>query len=286
MEPASIRPEQAARLHRCLVEGFWQTIRTVPGATRRAWGPPGDADLLRCDLRASETNLLFLGEGVRDPLPLLDRARAEFGRRSPWQLVWTGISSAPPSREIEGLGLRPIPFEPGMLLDPIPSFPAPPTGLSLRTVATDRDLDDWRRVWCSAFRVPRSVARLVFGRLPPGAPAAGVGIRLVVGSAAGRPVVCAAAYVAEGIAGIFSVGTLPTARGRGYGSAATVRAVVEGQAIGARSAFLLASPLGYPVYARLGFRRVHDYPSWRVPMGTLQRIGVLWQVAGLLRRAG
>ena len=64
--------------------------------------------------------------------------------------------------------------------------------------------------------------------------------------------------VGESVA-IFSVATAPDRRGRGYGSAVTVQAVVDGFAAGAEFAALQSSPMGESVYKRLGFREVETY---------------------------
>jgi GNAT superfamily N-acetyltransferase len=66
-------------------------------------------------------------------------------------------------------------------------------------------------------------------------------------------------YALHGIAGIGWVGTLPSASRRGYGAAVTWRAVAAGLERGLRFASLQASPLGQPVYRRMGFRTVSRY---------------------------
>jgi len=60
--------------------------------------------------------------------------------------------------------------------------------------------------------------------------------------------------VAGDALGIFAVGTIPEARGRGYGSAVTSRALTHGPAAGARFGVLTGSPEVQDVYLRLGFR--------------------------------
>jgi predicted GNAT family acetyltransferase len=49
------------------------------------------------------------------------------------------------------------------------------------------------------------------------------------------------------------VGTLPRAFGRGYGTAVTWEVVEQGLARGVPFLSLQASPMGAPVYARMGF---------------------------------
>jgi len=65
--------------------------------------------------------------------------------------------------------------------------------------------------------------------------------------------------------GIYNISTLPTARRHGYGEAMTMRIVADGLARGCDVATLEASEMGYPIYARLGFRKVVDYMGYVDP---------------------
>ena len=62
-----------------------------------------------------------------------------------------------------------------------------------------------------------------------------------------------------GAVGVFGVATPPAHRRRGVGKAVTARIVVDGMAAGARSAFLGATPMGYNIYERLGFRTIETW---------------------------
>ena len=63
-------------------------------------------------------------------------------------------------------------------------------------------------------------------------------------------------FLGAGSAGIYHVDTLLEARGRGFASALTARALREVEGLGYRWGVLSASTLGTPVYLRLGFRVV------------------------------
>lgn len=84
----------------------------------------------------------------------------------------------------------------------------------------------------------------------------------------GEPVAASCLVMARGLAGIYSVATLETARRRGLGSAMTMHAMLEGQRIGADEAVLQASSMGQPIYERMGFRRDFDYVLMRQPPET------------------
>jgi predicted acetyltransferase len=58
------------------------------------------------------------------------------------------------------------------------------------------------------------------------------------------------------VAGIFAVATLAEARRRGIGTALTLVPLLEARRRGYRVSTLQATPMGFPVYRRLGFREV------------------------------
>jgi GNAT superfamily N-acetyltransferase len=73
-------------------------------------------------------------------------------------------------------------------------------------------------------------------------------------------------FVHDGWCGIFNVATPEEHRGRGFGSAMTAHAVEAARAAGARGAYLQSSPMGMPVYQRLGFVTVELWRQW-MPSG-------------------
>lgn len=75
----------------------------------------------------------------------------------------------------------------------------------------------------------------------------------------GEPASIAMTIVNNGIAGIYWVGSLERARGKGLGRAVTVAATSAGFALGGEIASLQASPMGKPIYTKLGYETVFDY---------------------------
>jgi GNAT superfamily N-acetyltransferase len=78
----------------------------------------------------------------------------------------------------------------------------------------------------------------------------------------GNPAACALVAVLDGVGFIGWVATLEQARGRGLGEAVTVWATNRGLEEGAQFAALQASPMGEPIYARMGYEELFNYHLW------------------------
>ena len=66
----------------------------------------------------------------------------------------------------------------------------------------------------------------------------------------------------EGDCGIFLVGTIPEARGRGISTRLMKRALYDAASRGCTISTLQASQMGYPVYQRLGYRDLGRAQLW------------------------
>jgi len=86
--------------------------------------------------------------------------------------------------------------------------------------------------------------------------------RAYVGYADGRPVASSQLLTTDGVAGVYYVATLPQHRRRGFGEALTRHALNEGSAAGCDLASLQASPMGLPIYERMGFQQVSYYRTY------------------------
>ena len=73
----------------------------------------------------------------------------------------------------------------------------------------------------------------------------------------GAPVSCAQILVSHGIAGVYWVGSLEAARGRGIAEAVTRHVTNLGFDLGAANVQLQASPMGEPIYRRMGYEDLH-----------------------------
>ena len=83
----------------------------------------------------------------------------------------------------------------------------------------------------------------------------------------GQPVATCTTFLHAGVAGLYTISTVPEARGRGIGGAITQFALQHASAFGYRVSTLQATRMGFPVYRRLGYETCavfHEY-EWTPP---------------------
>ena len=164
------------------------------------------------------------------------------------------------------LGLVPLsadPWMPGMALHPLPDdrSPAPPDGHDIRRVTDAAGLDDHIRTAAAGFEMPEALMRSV---MPLGVIGSEIAA-FYVGYTDGQPVTTGAGIRTGRTIGLYSIATLPGARGRGYGAAMTRRIAADGATAGCDVAILQASAMGYSLYERLGYRTVVEYMAYTEP---------------------
>ena len=168
---------------------------------------------------------------------------------------------------VASLGLVPIspePWLPAMAMHPVASAGAAPEDLDIRRVTDGPGLDDHIRVASEAFDIPEVVVRSVVTRRVATAPEVGV----YVGYSDGKPVSAGIGIRTGRAIGLYSITTLEAARGRGFGTAISLRIAADGAAAGCDVAVLQSSPMGVPIYRRLGYRTVQEYAGYVDASGT------------------
>jgi len=80
-------------------------------------------------------------------------------------------------------------------------------------------------------------------------------LRRYIGHLDGELVATSTVLLSDGVAGLYIVATMPEARGKGVGSYMMVALLLEARCEGYRAGILHATRMGYPVYARLGFKQ-------------------------------
>ncbi len=91
--------------------------------------------------------------------------------------------------------------------------------------------------------------------------------RLYLAFLGSKPVGASSVFITSGkhgVAGIFDVGVVPEERNRGIGTAVTLAACEAARDAGCRFAVLNATPLGEPVYRRLGFGSLGHGQTWQM----------------------
>jgi GNAT superfamily N-acetyltransferase len=142
---------------------------------------------------------------------------------------------------------------------------APAMALDLSRLPVDDDpLDDW-----SDTPDPEEVAGIVersYG-LADGAVSSSLDGWLTratayVARVDGRPAACLTTVREGPDAGVFMVGTVPEARGRGLARRLLLRALHDARSAGSTVSSLQSSRLGYPVYRRLGYVELCRLGMW------------------------
>jgi ribosomal protein S18 acetylase RimI-like enzyme len=133
------------------------------------------------------------------------------------------------------------------LNEPLPA----PDGLTIQPVQDEAGCRLWNDVARGAFEVSQEVAdscfRLYASLLPQEQ------LRHSVGFLNGEPVATCSLLLGGGVAGLYTVGTIPEGRRRGFGTAMVLEALRAARAMGYRVGILMAAPMGVSVYRRIGF---------------------------------
>jgi len=206
------------------------------------------------------SNAAFRVDDDLDPDRLIERADAFFAARDRGFALWARSTDADLDliAAAERNGLREVHAMPEMVLPGRVEERPPPDGAELRRVGSAADAADYWRVATSAYATngfPPEVFAFYENHQGFEADNAAAFLARLDGCAAG----IAMTLVSHGVAGIYWVGCTEEARKRGLGGAVTAAAVNAGFDLGAEVAALQASPMGEPIYRRMGFETIFDY---------------------------
>jgi ribosomal protein S18 acetylase RimI-like enzyme len=160
----------------------------------------------------------------------------------------------------EDAGLVQMGDLPAMVLDHRLPDVDPPSGVTLRRVTTDADAAAFGEVMGAAYATYGMPPDVAVTNLSPLDVLRAPHIVTYLARLDGKPAAGAMTIVTHGVAGIYWVGTLPDARGRGLAELCTRAAGNAGFDLGGRVASLQASVMGEPVYRRMGYVEVTRYP--------------------------
>jgi ribosomal protein S18 acetylase RimI-like enzyme len=156
-------------------------------------------------------------------------------------------------------GMRPISHAPGMLASALASPSRPLPELECRAVSTPDLRTAFAGLTVSCFDIPFAVARAVYETESAWQRA----YRGYVGMVNGSAVSIVALVRAGGAMGVYSLGTMPAHRHKGYGEALLRAAITQERAalgnVPAEPLVLESTEAGYRLYRRLGFRDVTNF---------------------------
>lgn len=210
-------------------------------------------------------NLLFPDAAFDTAAELTARLRSGMEwaatRNVPWLAAlncgwFANESQGRPEEVAAGLGLAPQIALKGMIADELEAVTRPAPELEYRPA---RDAETRRAMveinW-QAYGMPAGGGTMDLDTEAIWAkPSYGV-----VGYAGGKPVTCSATFLVDGCLYVGWVATLPEHQRKGYGDAVMRRSLDEAaNDHGPRRSVLHATPAGFPVYEKMGYRTVCDY---------------------------
>ena len=155
---------------------------------------------------------------------------------------------------------------PGMAMHPVPIEPSHGdiAGYEIRRAIDRAGLEDHIHTAAAGFDMAEELIR---GVVAPNLLDRD-DVAIYIGYTDGEPVATGLGFRTGSTIGVYNIATVESSRGRGYGAAMTRRVVADGLAAGCDVAILQASPMGLPIYERLGFRTVVEYMGYVEPPAT------------------
>jgi ribosomal protein S18 acetylase RimI-like enzyme len=250
---------------------FFRAMAALPG------GKLSEGDLISYHL-AFPSNPMFKGvwQLRLDPSnaeAVIDETLAWFKeQQASFSFWWTGPGTTPNDlgERLVARGLIAVELDaPGMVADLQAMNEAALTTVSpeftVEEVRDENSLKEFKGVLVEAYEAPDALAqgwvdatqRFGIGRTP---------WQFFLGRLAGKPVATNIVFTGAGVAGVYGIGTIPSARGQGIGGAITLQPLLATRARGYHHAVLFSSEIGIHAYERIGFRhcgvRISRY-LWR-----------------------
>lgn len=189
----------------------------------------------------------------------VDEVISLFSTRSKLPMTWFVTPTCEPtnlSKVLESKGFKLAFRTPGMFLDleKFENTKKHDSPHKIMRVSNVEQLSQWIIPGKEGFGLSDSVVNAYFELFKSKGFDSQLPWKLFVGMVDEVPTTCVRLFCANGVAGIFHVATVPSARGNGYGTEITVAALKAAKELGYKLAVLASSPAGYNVYYRLGFR--------------------------------
>lgn len=132
-----------------------------------------------------------------------------------------------------------------------------PRDFAIREISNEPELYDFKNVFVETYEIPEwagqawvdATLQIGIGKTP---------WRMFVGYLDNKPVATNMLFTGGGVASVYAVATIPSARGKGLGGAITLKPLLEArEKDGYQYAVLFSTEMGIKVYERIGFRRTN-----------------------------
>jgi GNAT superfamily N-acetyltransferase len=170
-------------------------------------------------------------------------------------------------RQLLAYGFGHSPDTPGMAVDlyALNENVATPGGFRIVPVQALEAVRIWSDTFTIGYELPEALkADLYTFTLDLGID---LPIRSYVGYLKDRPVATSGLFLGAGVAGVYSVSTLPEARRQGIGAVMSLAPLQDAREMGYRVGVLQSSPMGFHVYKQLGFQHLCNLDNfyWKEP---------------------
>ncbi|MGW0215390.1 GNAT family N-acetyltransferase [Micromonospora chokoriensis] len=240
-----------------LATAYFDAIAALCRVTPKGWyAERGTARAGITHARLASLNGVF--DLTTEPdLESLDELATEVARQIPhWSIIVRGEASVAVVDLAARHGLRGRSVMPFLACatDDIAFRPGPPQRTPVRRVGATES-DTYTDALTESFEAPNGS----FGSLMGGAVLDTDGITGYLAEESDSPVGTALGMLTSGVIGVFNIGVVPSARGRGLGRTLTETVLRDGIAAGADAAYLHTSPMGRPLYESMGFALVENW---------------------------
>jgi hypothetical protein len=244
----------------------------VFGRESATWGHDGGR-VLEADgllLFASSSDFPVLCNGVfriddRVPasttLDLADAWFRELGRGYTVMVRDEGVD-ADLGREAEARGMLEVINPPEMVCRERLEDRPEPAGTELRWVTDEAGIRDFLAVNSVAYASLGMPVEVLGDLIVPGPRFLEPHVQTVVAYLEDEPVAAAQTLLSHGIAGVYWVGTVEAARGKGLAESVTRAVTNRAFDLGAGANTLQASPMGGPIYLRMGYETIYRYTGY------------------------
>lgn len=193
----------------------------------------------------------------------VDRLQARIREQGAPALWWIGPLSQPAhlGSLLEEHGLHPVGEIPGMAIElaGVENQVAMLPGFRIQKVTTTEMQAVWARIAAAGNDLSASAADAMVHLEATLSDPYYKAQHRYLGFLNGIPIARSAVALDSGVAGVYAVATIPSARGNGIGRAMTVMPLLRARQLGYRVGILQASDMGHSLYQKIGFQEVCRY---------------------------